>query len=80
MKLGREEMNVIQLYRNMLDDKKFIKKSNSNSYTFAFLGGIFLGLSIYIVYAMVMFEEVYKFILGARRYRQKKWLKNIVDN
>ena len=46
----------------------------------AFLGGIFLGLPIYIVYAMVMFEEVYKFILGIRRYRQKKWLKNIVEN
>ena len=46
----------------------------------AFLGGIFLGLPIYIVYAMVMFEEVYKFILGIRRYRQKKWLKNIVGN
>lgn len=47
---------------------------------FAFLGGIFLGLPIYIVYAMVMFEEVYKFILGIRRYRQKKWLQNIVGN
>ena len=46
----------------------------------AFLSGIFLGLPIYIVYAMVMFEEVYKFILGIRRYRQKKWLKNIVGN
>ena len=46
----------------------------------AFLGGIFLGLPIYIVYAMVMFEEVYKFILGIRRYRKKKWLKNIVGN
>lgn len=47
---------------------------------FAFLGGIYLGAPIYIVYAMVMFEEIYKFILGTRRYRQKKWLRNIVEN
>jgi len=45
---------------------------------FAFLGSIFLGLPIHIVYAMVMFEEIYKFILGTKRYSQKKWLKNIV--
>lgn len=45
---------------------------------FAFLGGIVLGLPIYYVYAMITLEEVYKFILGFRRYKQKKWLKNIV--
>lgn len=44
----------------------------------AFLGGIVLGLPIYYVYAMITFEELYKFILGFRRYKQKKWLKNIV--
>ena len=27
MNLGGEEMNMKQLYRNMLDDKKFIKKA-----------------------------------------------------
>lgn len=45
---------------------------------FAFLGGIVLGLPIYYVYAMITIEEVYKFILGLRRYKQKKWLRNIV--
>lgn len=44
----------------------------------AFFGGIILGLPIYYVYAMITLEEVYKFILGFRRYKQKKWLKNIV--
>ena len=45
----------------------------------AFFGGIILGLPIYYVYAMITLEEVYKFILGFRRYKQKKWLKNIVE-
>ncbi|MCF0149285.1 MAG: MATE family efflux transporter [Clostridium sp.] len=45
---------------------------------FAFLGGIVLGLPIYYVYAMITIEEVYKFVLGFKRYKQKKWLKNIV--
>ena len=44
----------------------------------AFIGGLFLQLPIYIVYAMVMVEEIYKFVLGLIRYRQKKWLRNIV--
>lgn len=43
----------------------------------AFLGGLYFRFPIYIVYAMVMFEEVYKFILGYIRYRQKKWLRNL---
>lgn len=46
----------------------------------AFLGGIVLGLPIYYVYAMVTFEEAYKFIVGFRRYKKKKWLKNLVDS
>lgn len=46
---------------------------------FAFLGGIVLGLPIYYVYAMITIEEVYKFILGLRRYNQKKWLRNIIE-
>ena len=44
----------------------------------AYLGGMFLGLPIYFVYAMVTFEEVYKFVLGFRRYKKKIWLKNLV--
>ena len=42
----------------------------------AYLGGIFFGLPIYFVYAMVTFEEIYKFILGFRRYKKKHGLKN----
>lgn len=45
---------------------------------FAFLGGMVLKLPIYSVYAMVAFEEVYKFILGFKRYKQKVWLRNLV--
>lgn len=44
----------------------------------AFLGGILLQVPIYLVYAMVALEEVYKFILGFRRYKQKVWLRNLV--
>ena len=44
----------------------------------AYLGGIVFHLPIYIVYAMVLLEELYKLILGYIRYRQKKWIKNIV--
>ena len=43
----------------------------------AFLGGLFFGFPIHIVYAMVMLEEVYKSALGYWRYRQKKWLRNL---
>lgn len=45
---------------------------------FAFIGGMLLKLPIYYVYAMVGAEEVYKFVLGYRRYKQKVWLKNLV--
>ena len=43
----------------------------------AFLGGLFFGFPIHIVYAMVMLEEVYKAVFGYWRYRQKKWLRNL---
>lgn len=43
----------------------------------AFLGGLYLRYPIYIVYAMVMLEEVYKVVIGYVRYRQKKWLRNL---
>ncbi|MGF7144183.1 putative MATE family efflux protein [Anaerotaenia torta] len=44
----------------------------------AVLGGLVLQLPIHMVYAMIMAEEFYKFILGLLRYRKKKWLRNIV--
>lgn len=43
----------------------------------AVLGGMLLKQPIHIVYAMVLLEEVYKTVLGYRRYRQKKWLRNL---
>lgn len=45
----------------------------------AVLGGLILHLPIYMVYAMVFVEEVYKFIIGIIRYRKKKWLRNIIS-
>jgi Na+-driven multidrug efflux pump len=44
----------------------------------AVLGGLVLHLPVYLVYAMILTEEIYKAILGYIRYRKKKWLKNIV--
>jgi putative MATE family efflux protein len=44
----------------------------------AVLGGLILHLPIYVVYGMILLEEFYKLVLGIRRYRKKKWLKNIV--
>jgi putative MATE family efflux protein len=44
----------------------------------AVLGGMVFHFPVYIVYAMITIEEVYKVILGFLRYRKKKWLKNIV--
>lgn len=43
----------------------------------AFIGGLYLKQPIYIVYALVMFEEAYKAVIGYIRYRQKKWLRNL---
>lgn len=43
----------------------------------AYLGGMVLELPIYWVYAMVLTEELFKFIFGFRRYKQRKWLKNL---
>lgn len=45
----------------------------------AFIGGLVLKQPIYIVYAMVNLEEIYKFILGIIRYRKKIWIKNLVS-
>ncbi len=43
----------------------------------AFLGGLVFHFPIYVVYGMVMLEEVYKSALGYWRYHQKKWLRNL---
>lgn len=46
----------------------------------AVLGGLVLKLPVYLVFAMTQMEQIYKTILSIRRYRQKKWLRNIVAN
>lgn len=43
----------------------------------AFFGGLIWKQPIYVVYGLVMLEEVYKTVLGYARYRQKKWLRNL---
>ena len=43
----------------------------------AFIGGLILRQPIYVVYAMVSLEEIYKAVLSYIRYRQKKWLRNL---
>ncbi|MEG2350136.1 MAG: MATE family efflux transporter [Hungatella sp.] len=45
----------------------------------AFIGGLWLKQPIYVVYGMVLLEEVYKTIFGYLRYRQKKWLRNLTE-
>lgn len=46
----------------------------------AVIGGLVLKQPVYVVFAMVGIEEVYKLILSLLRYRQKKWVRNIVAN
>jgi len=45
----------------------------------AVLGGLVFKFPVYVVYAMILVEEYYKLILGYFRYRQKKWIKNIIS-
>ncbi|MEG0546768.1 MAG: MATE family efflux transporter, partial [Oscillospiraceae bacterium] len=44
----------------------------------AVIGGLILKQPIYIVYAMLMIEEIYKAIVGFPRYVKGKWIRNIV--
>ncbi len=44
---------------------------------FAFVSALIWKLPIYLVYACVMIEEVYKVIAGYIRYKQYKWIKNL---
>jgi putative MATE family efflux protein len=43
----------------------------------AVLGGFFLHLPVYLVYLMVMSEELTKFILGLRRFLSRKWIHDL---
>jgi len=65
---------VIGMYRVLLIDTSGVWLIGI---PMAFIGGLWLKQPIYVVYAMVMLEEVYKALLGTIRYRQKKWLKNL---
>lgn len=43
----------------------------------AFIGGLWLQLPIWTVFALVMFEEFFKTVLGILRYKKKIWLRNL---
>lgn len=45
----------------------------------AIIGGLVFKFPIYIVYAMILIEEAYKFVLSYYRYKKKIWLRNIVE-
>ncbi len=46
----------------------------------AVIGGVYLNLSVWVVYLMTKSEELVKLVLGLRRYLKKFWLKNIVHD
>ena len=46
----------------------------------AVITGLFLKWPVPYVFAALSFEEVVKAIIGIRRYKQYKWLNNIVGN
>lgn len=45
----------------------------------AVIGGLLFKFPIYIVYAMILAEEVYKYIMSYIRYKKGIWLRNIVE-
>lgn len=77
-------LNIVGILRSGGDTKACLVLDTSGVWLIgipmAFIGGLFLHLPIYFVYAMVLTEEIYKFILGTIRYKQKKWLKNLVES
>ena len=74
-------VNVVGVLRSGGDTKMCLFLDTSGVWLFgvplAFLGALVWKLPIYLVYALVLFEEVYKMVLGYWRYRQKKWLRNL---
>lgn len=74
-------INIVGILRSGGDTKVCLLIDTSGVWLIgipmAFIGGLWLKLPIYIVYAMVMAEEIYKALLGIIRYRQKKWLRNL---
>ena len=45
----------------------------------AFIGGLILHIPIYYLYGLVGIEELYKFIIGARRIRSGKWVNDLTE-
>jgi Na+-driven multidrug efflux pump len=45
-----------------------------------FIGGLLFHLPLFVVYLMVNLEEVYKFLLGIRRFLSGKWINNVVKH
>ena len=76
-------VNVVGVLRSGGDTKMCLFLDTSGVWLFgvplAFLGALVWKLPIYLVYALVLFEEVYKMVLGYWRYRQKKWLRNLTS-
>jgi len=46
----------------------------------AFITGLYLEWALPLVYAAVLFEEVFKIIFGIKRTYSKKWMNNLVEN
>lgn len=76
-------VNIVGVLRSGGDTKVCLFLDSSGVWgigiPMAFLGGLVLHQPIYIVYAMVTTEEIYKTILSYIRYRQKKWLRNLAS-
>ena len=74
-------VNVVGVLRSGGDTKMCLFLDTSGVWLIgvplAFLGALVWQLPIYLVYALVLSEEIYKMILGYIRYRQKKWLRNL---
>lgn len=46
----------------------------------SFLGAFYFNLPVYWVMTLVASEEIYKLIIGIRRFRSRKWIRNLVAN
>ncbi|EHI56050.1 hypothetical protein HMPREF9333_00832 [Johnsonella ignava ATCC 51276] len=79
--VGMSTVNLVGILRSGGDTKASFLIDISGVWLIgvplAFIGGLVLKVPVYIVYAMVTSEEIYKTILGYIRYRKYKWLKNL---
>lgn len=46
----------------------------------ALIGAVFFDMPIYSVYFLAKSEELFKFFFGLKRYKSKKWIKNLVKD